>query len=219
MAEQQFFMKPQDKYYAINLNSITNPELQQKIKLIQNEGLILYIFDLSYNFNVPAVMSVIINPESKNTNINFGSFPVFDIAVERIITEIYQGVKTFKNLLNLQVPYRVFDLEQLMDFSNSLCGLPSFNESIFLDKLITVDEPNKDIYISDNNIDNEYINNYFINLFKSLNMSIHYINHSLIPEMAALEIFIPEHNYILSAYLNNANYDFDYIYENFLTLA
>jgi len=38
---------------------------------------------------MPVLMSVLVNDKEQNITINFGSFPVIDIALERIITELY----------------------------------------------------------------------------------------------------------------------------------
>jgi hypothetical protein len=43
-------------------------------------------------------MSLIINKITHAISINLGSFPIFDIALERILTELYQGFESFSYL-------------------------------------------------------------------------------------------------------------------------
>lgn len=193
IASHKFFTEPQDDYYMINLNNISNQDLLEKINAIFNAGFQFHIFDLSYNFQVPALMSVLTHPKTKLTRINFGSFPVFEIAAERIITELYQGFDTFNTPTHLQIPYRSTDIDILHDYGASFTGLPTLNEDIFLKAKIV--NPNEQFYIN-NMSNNKQINEYFINLFKKLNLSVHYIDHSLCPDIAALHIVIPEWNYL-----------------------
>jgi len=42
-------------------------------------------------------MSLLVDRDSGILNMNFGAFPVFDIAAERVITELYQGIQTYKS--------------------------------------------------------------------------------------------------------------------------
>lgn len=189
-----FFLEQFDKYYVADLDAIDNIELQEKIKAIRESGNTLYIFDLGYNFNLPVVLSVLINNKQMCTNVNFGSFPVFDIAVERIITEIYQGIRNYNNFNEFQLPWKSMNVSNLADFCNALTGLCFIDETIFTDKLQIVKEPSS-VFLRDKNMSNEQINEYFIDLFKERNWSIHYINHGLDPNVAALQIFIPELNY------------------------
>ena len=48
------------------------------------------IFDLSYNYNVPACLGVMINNQYLTFSLDFSSAPTFEIAAERAITELYQ---------------------------------------------------------------------------------------------------------------------------------
>lgn len=193
MAEKKFFEEEQEMYYLIDLNSINNKELQEKISNIQAAGNKIYIFDLSYNFHLPTIMSVIINDLGKCTNMNFGSFPVFDIAVERTITEMYQGSTTINNWLNIQIPYRS-NQYYMKEFKNSISGCSYLNEKCFTQNTI-VSQPSS-TFLTNQSITNQELNDYFINLFNSMNLPIYYINHGLTEEMAAIQIFIPNYTFL-----------------------
>lgn len=198
IARDAFFNQPQKKYYKINLSKINNPELLKMIDNIHKAGSEIYIYDLSYNFNMPVFMSIIINKKTKRSYVNFGSFPVAEIGIERVITENYQGIETFNlPLEGNQIPYKNLDIKQIQKLAidQNLKSINFIDENILLNKTITVDEPNPQIYIN-NNVDNFIINNYYKELFHKLNLSIHYIENSPIKEMSAVNIFIPEYHYI-----------------------
>lgn len=193
MAEKKFFEEEQETYYLIDLNSIKNKELQEKISSIQASGNRIYVFDLSYNFNLPTIMSVIINDLGKCTNMNFGSFPIFDIAVERTITEMYQGSTTVNNWLSVQIPYRS-NQYYMKEFKNSISGCAYLNEKCFTQNKI-MSQPSS-VFLTNKNITNQELNNYFINLFNSMDLSIYYINRGLVEDMAAVQVFIPNYTFL-----------------------
>lgn len=191
MAERLFLEKPQDIYYRINLNKIINSALQEKIQKIEEAGNKLYVYDLSYNFGYPTIMSVVINDEINITNVNFGSFPIFDIAFERTLTEVYQAQTSMKNYTGLQEPFK--NNKSFNEFKNSLGGCACIPEDCFLCYEV-IDKPSNTFLTG--NYSNKELNKYFIDLFSSFGMSIYYIDHSLINDLSAVQIFIPEYNYI-----------------------
>jgi hypothetical protein len=129
---------------------------------------------------MPVVMSLLVNPLTQTTTMNFGSFPIFDIAVERVITEVYQGVKSFNvcetAIGAIQQPYKTGGKRTIIRL-NSLLGLFTFNEKIVDKSILT--SYNKEIFLDNKDISNSDLINYFITLFKEKhNYSIHYINNS-----------------------------------------
>ena len=52
-------------------------------------GKIIKVYDISYNIGLPIIMSVIVSPGPNLITVNISSFPIFDIALERVITETY----------------------------------------------------------------------------------------------------------------------------------
>ena len=83
-----YYIDKQDVYYAINLESITNPKLQEIIGKIQEDNT-LYIIDFSYNYNVPVLCAIVVNKITHAVSVNLGAAPVFDIACERVLTELH----------------------------------------------------------------------------------------------------------------------------------
>ncbi len=195
MAQRLFLETPQEIYYRINLNSITNPELQERIQHIEEAGNRLYVYDLSYNFGYPTVMSVVINDVVKTTNVNFGSFPVFDIAFERTLTEVYQGQSRISNWNGLQEPFKRSNL--FSEFKNSLGGCACIPEDCFL-HYQEVDSPSE-VFLTERRTNKE-LNQYFVDLFSSFGFSVYYIDHSLISDLAAVQVFIPNYTYLSKDY-------------------
>jgi ribosomal protein S12 methylthiotransferase accessory factor YcaO len=75
-------------YYAINLKSITNPKLKELIANIQKDNT-LYIIDFSYNYGTPVLCGLVVNKKNHTISVDLGSAPIFDIACERVLTELY----------------------------------------------------------------------------------------------------------------------------------
>lgn len=214
-----FFEKPQNMYYIIDKSSL-NKELQDKINNIEQTGLKTYIFDLSYNFNLPTVMILLCNPITKITQVNFGSFPIFDIAVERTITEVYQGIDSFSTGSNInnnfQIPYLSIPQAQINVRKNSLMDTTFFDEEIILHKTQTVSSYNKNIFLENKEIENIELNQYFINLFKTHNFSIHYIDNSLSEDIKAVFVLIPEYCFDYNQTKEYQNMPNSIIYQNLL---
>lgn len=104
---EKFFNEIQDQYYLID-STILNNDFQYKIKQLNVLGYDVYIYDLSYNFSLPVICLIIYNKNYKNCFIRFGSHPIFDIALERCFTEMFQGfieLPTTLNQINLE-PYQ-----------------------------------------------------------------------------------------------------------------
>jgi len=113
-------------HYAIDLEKIEDVHLKEVINKIKALGYKFYMFDLSYNYNIPVMMSLLIDNKDGSIRINFGSFPVFEIAAERVLTELYQGIQSFsgKNwACQTQTPYKSVSEEFMRGvYGNSING-------------------------------------------------------------------------------------------------
>lgn len=195
-SSHRFYLENVDNYYLINKELITNNTLKNHIKQIEDLGYYFYIFDLSYNFKLPTLMSLLIDPYTCTMQVNFGAFPVFDIALERIITELYQGAYSFKRAPRyIQSPYRDNNvLSVLTEYANAITDAAYFPED-FLKKSIIVESFNKEVFLSEGNYSNAEINEYFKKLSEKLNYSFYYKDNSLCDEIKAIQCFCPELDY------------------------
>lgn len=186
---QFFFQKNFNNYHTIDLASIKNKELFQKIKKIQKLGYTFYIIDLSYNFNLPVLMSILLEKEKGQIFINFGSFPVFDIALERIITELYQGIYSYKNNNRIVTPYKNPYKNEII--SKYAVSVPEnyFPEDLF--NKIVISDYNKKIFINKSqNIDD--LLNYCQKINKQQGFNVYWTNYSKLHNFYAVHLFCPE---------------------------
>lgn len=190
-ATVNFYKDIQDKYYAINLDKIENPEIKNIVNIIRQKGYKLYVLDLSYNFNTPVLVAILINEFDQSLNINFGAFPVYDIAIERIFTELYQGMDNYYLTTKLEEPFMSKDLGEIVDnyFGSNATSSSVFPEVIF-DRIEYVDTYNKEVFISrdESYQNNTVLNNYFINLNKKLNNKMWIRDFSLDSNICAIQV-------------------------------
>ena len=176
--------------YALELDKIENPQLQEIICKIKDCGYDLYLFDLSYLYGYPTIMSFIINRETGITCTNFGSFPVFDIAAERVLTELYQGIFSYNNdmiLSSARIPYKLFKEPDYM-FNTNGNGIDGSVMPInFLQHIEYKDTFNHDVFL-DKDCNNEDCLKYFCDLYNKMNVQLYFINNTIIPDMAAVQI-------------------------------
>lgn len=202
-AEEELFKNWDVPHYALKLENIQNEHLQKVIHNIQSLDYDLYIFDLSYNYSVPTVMSLIIDKKRNILNMNFGSFPVFDIAAERVLTELYQGISSYRTpdfLMQLQIPYKTLTFEQAMGkYCNCISG-EIFPEDFF--KNLEYKEYYNSKVFFDKNATNAQMREYYTKIANDLNIKLYYLDNSLSPNIHAVYIF-PEGE---KAYRNYSTY-------------
>lgn len=175
--------------HALNLDNILNPALKEKIDTIKSYGYDLYIFDLSYNYKLPVLMSLIIDRKSGIIKVNFGSFPIFNIAVERVITELYQGYASLRQkplTYQLQFPYKAFTNEETLEKYKTGISGRILSANIF-DNIQYVNMYNKEVFIDEATSTDELIQ-YYQKLSQERNIQFYYMDNSLSDQVAAIFI-------------------------------
>lgn len=184
----KFFNKQLDTYYIIDETTITNPTLLDCLAKIRAAGFNIRIIDLSYNYGMPVLASVLVNPRACNVHVNCGAFPVFDIALERIITELYQGIKQYDEQTIPQTPWRSQGSSfYMINHLNSKTQATFLPEEVFTNYKIV--PYNNDVFLSNPDASNEEINEYFRKLCTKLNFNMLYMDVSTSPDVTALQIF------------------------------
>ena len=187
-----FYNNPQNIYYQINLSSLS---LSQYLKDIINnieKNNKLYIFDMSYNFKLPVVLGVIVNNITHKYHINIGSAPVFEIALERVLTEFYQGMRTYDDfLLNGSIePRRGKNYQDCLYTNLSVCNLRTvLTEELFLNKTI-INTYNSTYFLPSKTYSNIELINHFKNINKINNMNVYFYDISLSDQIKAVRVFI-----------------------------
>lgn len=190
-----FFKELQETYYEIDQKYLPQ-SIQEKINLIKkNDNYSFKIYDLSYNFNLPVCMSILINKTNLSFHPNFGSAPTLELAVERVITETYQNKKDFSKDPGLRTPFLAYSwAENVAKGFDSFVHRQILNEKFFEKKFILINpKDNKnEIYIKNfSNITNKKILEEYVKICKKFNTDIIYRNNSQIKEMFAIQIFCP----------------------------
>ena len=197
---------PSTIYYYLDLDNIKTTEKNKEIIDYLRKKYTLYVFDLSYTYNIPVVLSVLFDQYNMRIHPSFGCFPIFDIALERTLTELYQGVVDYSTsnygAKYCQQPFlanKYYDSE-ILYFSNYI-GSPIFNENVF--NFIEKKETHSSVYLEKDSytyVDNELIYTYYQQLSNILKFELYYIDNSLDNDMFAVHIFCINKN-VLNATL------------------
>ena len=141
-----FYKNIQSTYYQLNPNNLSII-IQEKIKLMREHNLDCYIYDLSFNFNIPVCMLMVINKNNNKCYLKFGSHIILDIAIERCFTEFYQGQNKFDPPSSvLTLPYTLEQYQQVYNitFMHTLGLWP--NETIYLPTFLLLNSTLIDYY-------------------------------------------------------------------------
>jgi len=84
-----FYTKKEDKYYTFTKQNIINNKLKNIVEKIEENNNSLYFLDCSHQYSLPVIGVILVNKTDNNIIVNFGASPIFDIALERCLTEIY----------------------------------------------------------------------------------------------------------------------------------
>lgn len=176
--------------YEIDRKYITDSTLLEKINNIEKNGNIFKSFDMSYITGTPVIMSILLNPINYETHINIGTFPVFEIALERSITEMYQGVQMYsKTSNNLQIPGKT-NITILDNFKSNYTEAPYIREEML--RNLKICAPSNIFMSRKQATSSEIIFDYYKKLTEEKGYNIYYKDNSLIPEMSAVSIYCPE---------------------------
>ena len=189
---EKFFYEPQSKYYLID-QTILDQQYQDKIKLLTNLGFKVYIYDLSFNFHMPVVFLIVYNLTYKVCYFRFGSHPIFNIALERCFTELYQGytelpsqhtslnLEFYKSEQSFQC-IRNSNLGILVGTSNLILPYYIFNNNILVNHF------NEKYYLDANSYDNKVLLSFVKDIIKLQNYHFDYADISLSNDIFAVHI-------------------------------
>lgn len=193
---EQLFYSLQTKYYSLDY-SILQPEVQDIIKQLNQLGYQTKVFDLSYNYNLPVCFITIYNKNGKILYYRMGAAPIFDIAVERCFTELYQGWQVLPNDENVYIaPYEAQYADEIIrQFNTSLLGdggvicLPYF----LFNNIEEINHYNTNIFLSSNDYSNEELLNKVKEIAINCGLHLNWLDISLSPDIKAVHI-VPQEN-------------------------
>lgn len=181
-----FFKWPKFKYYYLNHNILPD-YLQVIIQAIESKNQKVYLFDLSYNFQIPVILTIIYNLTDHNYSLNFGASPIIDIAIERGLTEIYQGRKKLSHnkMLVSSNQTNWVETTYALNFSHDILNIYPILENMIL--FSKEKEYNKKVFLSTAENNKELLL-HLITLGKNLNINFYYKNLSYIKDFYAVRI-------------------------------
>lgn len=190
LAIHRFYTETPKMFYYLNRQNL-NPELQECLnKIEENEHVNVRIYDLSYTFNVPACLILVQDPKNHLFHMNFGAAPVIDIAVERCITEIYQG--------GHKIPWQARILTRPKDFSwKEACrdqyGSSHNHEAIIIPEFLLLNSEEKDyynqeIFLNNKNTTNTELLEHIKKIAKLNNLQFYWTDISIAKNIKAISV-------------------------------
>ena len=120
-------------------------------------------YDLSYSFGVPVILTIMIDKSNHTWYINLGSSPVIEIAIERTLTEMYQGVNNLNEgnsfKFHMYPGKDITHLEIMQNTPSCVQESPIYPEHLLLNKVL-VNDYNKDVFLGSKSYTNIELNNH-----------------------------------------------------------
>lgn len=179
-------------FKKINLSTISyNDSIKAYFEKLKNNNYNYSLYDFSYLYNVPVLGLYIIDLEKKVSFLNLGSSPIFEIALERCCTEMYQGHTILgDNLKNTMYALRELAPHSvLFENSSSITFSHSYPDN-FLINFEIEDNFNKKIFLESIEYTNAELKEYYKSLFNSLNWEVYYRDVSQTSDMKAIKLYI-----------------------------
>ena len=158
------------------------PTVMQILSQIRSTGKYdVDVFDTSIGNGHPIITTRIINKEDHTYVVNTGSDPVFEIAVHRTLTEIFQGknIENFTSFHNGALLGKVTDMPLACNIMNLLeTGNGNFTYDFFTEEL---DDTRTFQGFADNsNKSNAELLQIMLNLYRELNLPVYVRNYSFL---------------------------------------
>jgi len=148
---------------------------------IEEEGIYdVEVLDYSCGKKYPVIGVRIINKKTKGYLVNVGADPVFEIAVERTLTEIFQGrnIKNFTSLHTGKVLSSVSEINVIDNVFNQVeTGNGLFTADFFAD---SNHENDIELFMDNTNKTNKQLLIYILDKYKKMGLNIYVRNNSFL---------------------------------------
>ena len=193
---RQININPPTTLYKIDIKNIQLPDYINKIFIdLYAKNYTISVYDFSYNYKLPVVGVMIINEDEHTAYMNLGAAPVFDIALERCLTELYQGRLTLNKDKPIMVPFNTRTSNQVL-FSTLKIKRSYASANTYPNIFFT----NNNIFYCDINFDtfvkpllassNDFLFSYYIKLFKDHAWNVYYRDFSQCEDMFAVQCIV-----------------------------
>lgn len=164
------------------------PEIHKKIKQIEQYDISVRVYDASFDTGLPVLCALLLDKNRMQHCFSFGAFPVFEIALERTLSEALQG-KLF--IEDLEMPF-CEPFQGACDNCNIMAGYGGviLPETVFVEAEI-VNEVNKAVYLP-KGTGNDKILEHIRAILSENSLDAYYRDMSLSEKMKAVWVCIPE---------------------------
>ena len=185
----KFLLEEQNKYYYLN-NDLLPDYIKEYVARLKEKGFDTRIYDLSYNFSLPVCVVYIINKTTNRIFSHFGASPNITIAMERCLTELYQGIISVT--LDDQRKYLVTKEDNTSDniiatMSSGRYSIEPIIDNLFL-KSQQINYYNDLIFNAKNECDIQEVMNQIYKINKINNIELFYKDISLCKDVVAIHI-------------------------------
>lgn len=186
------FREPQSQYYELNIENMSiGNYLKDYINGIKSLGYDFYIYDFSYNYGVPVIGGVLVDKKRGVWYLNLGASPVIDIAIERVITEIYQGHEPEIGFSKLNMfPGKDTSHHDAMIASSSAMDMVPFYPEELIFNRVKINSYNTEVFLDNGSYSNATLNEHLRKIGLNNKFNIYYFDLSLCKDMCAVQIFI-----------------------------
>lgn len=186
----RFVNKEYDYLRCIPNDKLSNEELKAIIQNIEASNKKVFVIDASYIANAPVVMIIMLDYKMRRYSINLGAFPIFDIALERCLTEINQNIDFNEHIKynSVQTPYRNnIDLQHLRNALLKTTIICFQTDDMIFDNIKTVEKAS-DIFIN-GDPGNDLVYEHYLKFIKDNNVELYYADDSLSDKMSAITLY------------------------------
>lgn len=178
-------------FKKINLDKIDfNSKIKEYFQKLKDNNYSYSLFDFSYLYNMPVIGLYIIDLKKKVAFLNLGSSPIFEIALERCCTEIYQGHEVLgDNLKNIMRSVKEIPINEVLADCFSISFIEAYPDNFLLNFDI-VDNFNTKIFKEAFQYTNIELTNYYKELFNSLGWEVFYRDFSQSNDIKAVKIYV-----------------------------
>lgn len=192
-------------FAVLDINNISCSNYLKEFfkELDKKENYKYTIFDFSYLYNMPVLGIYIIDTKKHLSYLNLGASPIFDIALERCCTEIYQGVTNIlgDNMKNMMIPLRSVDVNSVLVENERCITLSDAYPDNFILNTYLEQDYNKNIFLDNNNYSNIELNEYYKNIFNLNNWEVYYRDYSQDENIKAIKTYVKNVNIKYQAHL------------------
>ena len=181
-----------DEYCIIDIDKLEDEILKSKVESIKKAGFDFYLIDFSYEYNIPVMAGLLVDRKNHMTRLNFGSFPIFEVAAMRTITEVYQNIDTYNDRSKdlIQVPAeKSFNSSEFFCFNAAGLNDVGYMPPHFCERMKKVDTYNHKVFLPKGSTIMDTFQ-YYRDLIKENGLNVWYTDNSLMNELVSLHIYV-----------------------------